>query len=183
MLPGKKTLSLETLQTDHPDLYEAVYEEGKKELSVKVLNLSEKNVQLSTELTSVKAELATVKAENVKYTSAQKIRESATRLGLPTLGEQLITEGKSVEDALSALILELNTKGPEKNELLSVFKQTASEPAGQGSSDDVNTPKTYEEAKKAMQLKDPSLRGAALVKAVHTNYPELMNKVREGEGE
>lgn len=164
MLPGKKTLTAESLQSEHPEVYAQVLAAG--ELAGKKT--------METQMTEMTSRLATVTEENTKLKNDQKIRDSAAKMNLPVYGEQLITEGKSVEEALTSLISKLHSEGPENNELGSVLRQTASAPAGQASTGDSVKPKTYEEAKAAVKLLKPDLKGSALAREVRRTFPDLI---------
>lgn len=165
----QKSMTAEKLKADYPDLYTELTSVN----SQKVTELTAQVSGLNTQLAELNTKLTTVEAEKGKLLTHQKIRENGQRLGLPTYAETLIKEDKGLEESLTALIEKLSTEGKETNTLQTVFKNTASEPAGPGSQDDLTAPKTWTEAKAAMSKIDPALKGRDLAIATRKQFRDI----------
>lgn len=168
----KHKITIESLKADYPEVYASAKQEIETQMTAQVTAANLQVTELTTKLTAVSS-------ENTKLKSDVAIRTNAAKLNLPLYGEELITAGTSVEEALSLLIGKLSTSGPETNVLGNVLKQTASKVAGQASTGDVVAPTTYEQAKAAVKVLQPGLKGAALAKEVRRAYPELMANLNE----
>ena len=155
MLPiAVKNATLENLKELNIDLYNQVFALGQE---------------------SKNDEISALKAENQKLKDEAEIRKNAFKLGLVEEGEKLISENKSVSEALSSLIQKSIEKPKEQqasNELKGIFEKTAPDAAGAGSEGDV----TIDTKEKAItfikKTKNPKTNAEA-VRMARQEYPQL----------
>ena len=160
MLPKSvKSASVEDLKAENPALYESMLALGRTERDTEVVKLT--------------AEVATLKRQSL-------IQSAAAKMGLITIGEELLKKDASLEEALTVLseAKQENSSGDSNNlKLKGILEQTAPQAAGQDSSGDHSVDKvdTVEKAYKAVTKEGMSKRDVAM--AARKQFPEIFSKL------
>ena len=158
MLPKDvKKMSLEDLKEANPDLYNQI---------------------VTTTKADAEKSLVEVQKENAKLKNDASIRENAMKLGLTVAGEDMISKGLSLSDALPQLI-KLKASGvTEDNVLKQQFIKTAPPAAGGGDMKEVTGPKNQEEAIK-LQMESGLSRLEAVRKARKANPDMFIGHLKQ----
>lgn len=169
-----KNLNADVIKNEAPEVFAEIAEMGKEkaiaDLSEELQSLKAKNESLQLDVTKFEEKEKEEKEETARVF---QIEQAAEAFNLKALGAELISEGKTVAEAMTALI-----EGKSKVEANSSdsFNDSAASIAGSSSSDDLETePTNFAQAQKMVQKRD----GCSLAEARETakmEFPKLIAK-------